>query len=555
MSSGNAIAALRAHVLLLVLGALPSACYERRNDAAPNGDVARCAACHGDASRAGDYLQRAAPPRDLSGGTEPSFPGVGAHSIHLQASSSHAAVACAECHVVPARSDEPGHADHGSPATLVFGTLASSDEHAPSYDPKTRTCQDSYCHGAVTAAWNAPRTSQAACGSCHGLPPPLPHPQSQRCSVCHGDVIDEQRQFLAPELHVNGHVEYASGGCTVCHGKGDDPAPPRDTLGNEAPSALGVGAHQAHLASTIGRSLACKECHTVPKKAEDSGHIQGLPARVLLRGVAESDARTPVWLHAERTCTDTWCHGPSAKGPSASPRWTDATTPSCTSCHGAPPPAPHPQASECSVCHASVVASDNHTIIDRSRHVDGIVDLTKTNACTACHGSLNPAPPRDLDGSTDTTAPGVGAHQTHVLGTARSRKVPCSECHLVPTTVLATGHLDSTRPAEVVFSGAAVAAGVTASYSNGTCKNTACHGAQWESGNASGGSLTSPTWTRVDGTQATCGSCHGLPPPPPHPYGALNPVCSACHEDIAPDNQTFVRPDLHGDGLVTFTVP
>jgi hypothetical protein len=45
-----------------------------------------------------------------------------------------------------------------------------------------------------------------------------------------------------------------------------------------------------------------------------------------------------------------------------------------------------------------------------------------------------------------------------------------------------------------------------------------------------------------------------LPPPPPHPYAALNPVCSACHENIAPDNTTFERPELHVDGVVTFGV-
>ena len=83
----------------------------------------------------------------------------------------------------------------------------------------------------------------------------------------------------------------------------------------------------------------------------------------------------------------------------------------------------------------------------------------------------------------------------------------------------------------------------------------ACHGAVFPDGQASGGTNTEPTWTLVDGTQASCGTCHGLPPPAPHPYLALNPICRACHEDIAPDNKTFVRPELHVDGVVTFNVP
>jgi hypothetical protein len=74
-------------------------------------------------------------------------------------------------------------------------------------------------------------------------------------------------------------------------------------------------------------------------------------------------------------------------------------------------------------------------------------------------------------------------------------------------------------------------------------------------GHASGGSNTAPSWTTVDGTQAACGACHGLPPPRPHPKAELNPVCNACHKNIASDNTTFLRPELHVDGIVTFELP
>jgi predicted CxxxxCH...CXXCH cytochrome family protein len=384
---------LRASARLCAAGAMlamASGCIERRTDPTEATAVGRCATCHGDPERAGDALSRSAPPRDLAGGTDPSYPGVGAHAIHLNASRTHAALACNECHVVPERSDSAGHGDHGSPATLVFGALASNAGHTPSYDPATRSCSDSYCHGHGTgdAVWNAPRSSSAACGSCHGLPPPAPHPQSERCSLCHGAVVDTARNFVAPELHANGQV-----------------------------------------------------------------------------------------------------------------------------------------------------------------------DLATPDSCTACHGSANPAPPVDLAGNTASTSAGVGAHQTHVLGTATARAVPCGECHLVPEHVLDPGHIASDGPAPVIFSGAAKAFGASPSYGNGTCQSAACHGAVFPDGHASGGTNTAPVWTVVDGTQTSCGTCHALPPPAPHPYLALNPICSACHEDIAPDNLTFVRPDLHVDGVVTFNVP
>lgn len=543
-------------LLLLLLGAGPmSACVERRDDVGVDAGAEVCTSCHGDPRRQGDALLRAAPPRDLYGASATSYPGVGAHQIHLEASATHAAIACSECHIVPKRVDEPGHADHGSPARIVFGELARSRDKAPSYDSNTRRCTDSYCHGGANAVWNAPRSSEQACGSCHGLPPALPHPQSDRCSVCHAAVVDDHRRFTRPELHVDGQVQYSAGRCTLCHGSGDDPAPPRDTQGNMATSAVGVGAHRAHLASTLGRSLACVECHKVPVDVEDRDHIQNLPARVQLLGVAATDHRTPAWQPMERTCSDTYCHSPSAGSAQASPSWVEAQSLSCSSCHGNPPALPHPQASQCSACHGAVVGADNHTIIDLARHVDGVVDVQVTTSCTSCHGSANAAPPRDLSGNSSTAMPAVGAHQTHVQGTSRSRAVPCQECHLVPKRVTDLGHLDSSSPAEVSFSGAATASGVTPVYRNGSCQDTTCHGARLASGNDSGGSNTTPRWTQVDGSQAACGTCHGLPPPPPHPYGSLNPVCSKCHQDLAPDNKTFLRPDLHADGVVTFTVP
>jgi predicted CxxxxCH...CXXCH cytochrome family protein len=220
-----------------------------------------------------------------------------------------------------------------------------------------------------------------------------------------------------------------------------------------------------------------------------------------------------------------------------------------------PPPSPHPRFDDCSRCHEAVVDIDNVTIVDRARHVDGIVDVTTDQSCTLCHGNDNPAPPRDLLGNTSTRSPGVGAHQVHLAGTERSRAVPCGECHVVPDRLLDVGHVDTAGTAEVSFSGAAVAFGGVASYTGGGCQNTACHGGVFPEGHRSGGTNTAPDWTRVNGTEADCGACHGLPPPAPHPRGDLNPTCSACHENIESDNVSFTLPELHVDGIVTFSVP
>ena len=120
--------------------------------------------------------------------------------------------------------------------------------------------------------------------------------------------------------------------------------------------------------------------------------------------------------------------------------------------------------------------------------------------------------------------------------------------------MLGEGHIDSVRPAELAFSGVALAAGATPTYENGTCSSTSCHGAVFPENHESGGSNTTPRWNRVDGTEAACGSCHGLPPPPPHPYASPEFPCHACHMNIGEDDRTFLYPELHVDGIITLAV-
>ncbi len=530
--------------------ALPS-CLKRRDESKGDAELNRCTSCHGDAARSGDYLRRAAPPKDLLQQTTPGYPGVGAHEIHLNASSTHAAIACNECHVIPEAVDSPGHADDGPPADVLFGAIAKTGDRMPSYDPATRTCQSSYCHREAWSVWSEPRNSSEACGTCHGLPPPAPHPQSERCETCHAPVIDANRHFIAPERHVDGVVDYVAGDCNTCHGSDKNAAPPQDTLGNANFSAIGVGAHQVHLSGGMnGRPLACKECHVVPEHVEDPMHVDGLPAEVRFTGPARAKQHSPAWIEAQATCSGAYCHSPSPGEMRDSPVWTQEKTLDCASCHGLPPALPHPQSDNCASCHGTVVAADNRTIVAKSLHVNGVVNLSVNNSCTNCHGETNPAPPVDTVGNSLTTVPSVGAHQTHVLGTERSRAVPCGECHVVPQKVLDPGHLDSALPAELTFSGVALAQSAKPEYVNGTCQSTSCHGAVFPNGDPSGGSNTVPTWTRVGASEAACGSCHGYPPPPPHPNPG-NP-CHNCHANMAADDLTFTHPELHVDGIITF---
>ncbi len=422
MAASARTLALATALLAGAFTALTPSCLTRY-DADTTPAVNECTRCHGDASRSGTALQRAAPPIDLYGNTTSEYPGVGAHQRHLTAGDTHGAVACDQCHIVPKTALDPGHADSKRPAELHFGDLATKGKRSPNYDYGTRRCSDTYCHRGANPEWTHPRDEAETCGTCHALPPPKPHPQTTQCQTCHGDVVervDGKLHFIAPEKHIDGTVELRTVTCHDCHGSEDNPAPPRDTSGNTDTSAPGVGAHQIHLAGgEHSRPLACNECHHVPQKWDDPAHMDGAPAEVSITGVGATDGRAPAFDYPSLSCGNTWCHSPEPGTSNASPKWTSVDKPlACDSCHGYPPAAPHPQMTNCSFCHTKTVGSDNKTIIDRSLHVDGVVEVAAPTKCNSCHGSAQSnAPPvgrrgRDGDdGDGRRGAPGAPARQ------------------------------------------------------------------------------------------------------------------------------------------------
>jgi predicted CxxxxCH...CXXCH cytochrome family protein len=535
-------------IIALVTAAASTAggCLEPR-DPPPREHESGCTTCHGSPRRGGPQLSRSAPPFDVSARTDIFSRGVGAHTIHLSDSPTHAAVACEQCHVVPEHTDDVGHADTELPAELVFGELASQ-AHAPSYDDETGSCSDTYCHGGNAVAWIPTAEPHQVCGSCHSLPPAAPHPQSSDCSTCHAEVIDAAGMFLAPEKHVDGIVQQNER-CDSCHGSGELGAPPADLSGRTDPTSIGVGAHQIHLdGGASARPVACSDCHQVPVRVSDDGHLDTSPhAELSFAGVAVASGHEPLWDRDALSCSDSWCHGPSAQS-SVSPRWVEPGALSCNGCHSMPPQAPHPQMDDCARCHQDVIDAQG-SIIDRSKHVNGVVDVSAPSQCDSCHGS-GPlgAPPAALDGSTDISAPGVGAHQVHLIASGRARPVTCQECHLVPTELLSFGHVDSARPAELTFSGVAVAYGASPNYDGVRCSDSWCHGGTTVFGFPSGGATTEPVWTTVDGSQSYCNSCHAMPPTTPlHPPGPV--LCSGCHSNVT-GLSDFIDPLLHINGVV-----
>ncbi len=408
-------------VILLAAAVSFAGCNSARppSDAGPAGvdpALVTCTGCHGEIANG-----NAAPPLPVTGSPATTNRRVGAHQAHLVDSAFAKAMACSECHEVPATINAPGHIV-GDRAVLQWGPLAQADGVTPTAtasgptDTDTVTCSN-YCHGAslggglrTTPVWNSGLTDQVGCGACHGIPPPPPHPavtaSATSCSACHPGTIDASGVIdVADGLHINGVVDVGGSTCTSCHG---DPtrqpaaiaaAPPKDTAGNTATTAPGVGAHQAHLtAGTLRAAMACADCHLVPT---DFAHVQQ-PLDTTWGALARTGGVTPTFSASALTCTN-YCHGATLQGgTNTAPVWTAGSSQvACGSCHGLPPATGQhgPNNSnharfDCSACHG---ASYTATTVDPLRHVNGVKDVGGTGSyiqtwsppnCTpACHGT------------------------------------------------------------------------------------------------------------------------------------------------------------------------
>jgi predicted CxxxxCH...CXXCH cytochrome family protein len=185
------------------------------------GGSPNCVACHGGADDQGG-----APPRATWGNAGDAVR-VGAHSTHVAAGHD-----CSVCHLKPADMVSPGHID-GLTADVVFGGMALDGPTTPSWDRVTARCSSTYCHGGTLTGgsnsapdWTRVGAGEAACGTCHGLPParfPSPtHPVyvfAASCLGCHPatTTVDAGgHDVLVPGgPHLNGGVESTFAGHPV----------------------------------------------------------------------------------------------------------------------------------------------------------------------------------------------------------------------------------------------------------------------------------------------------------------------------------------------------
>ena len=342
--------------------------------------------------------------------------------------------------------------------------------------------------------------------------------------------------------------------CSTCHGSAGNPAPPVATNGSdESTSSLGVGAHQIHVKDgAVHAAFDCEVCHPTPDADDPLMHVDSLPAEIEFGGLAVMGDLVPKWDRSDATCANVYCHGAGLEiggGAFPTPSWTfeDGAHPgSCEGCHGAPPPAPHPQDEDCATCHPGTVGADGLIDLEGALHIDGKVDV-EIAGCSACHG-FPPDPPhvQDTDchachGGTVNEDGGIVEGGLHKDGDVQwaPTTASCDKCHATPP---AAPHTQDTA-----------------------CWT--CHtGTVMDDGTIDvGGGLHMNGDVDVAGGPDSCDICHGDPPAPPHPPATSHTQCAWCHsetvtadgsidEDGGHQNGTVESNGLHPDGFSAPTV-
>ncbi len=501
----------------------------------------------------------------------------GSHSKH------GAQYICAVCHL---NSGDAAIAKHANGSIdIAFSSLyGGSYSKGAAKLPQSGygTCSANYCHGTATIAWGGGLADGAECDSCHGgnaaaatnngsfgtittaahklhVKNTAVLGTNYACARCHSLTVSLANDRLITgtgHLNRSKDIEFAldngtwngnSCASTNCHGSktpswtatatNADPCTKchgTPTAGSAAEKfkAPTTGSHQAHLQAShaYGSVVLCRECHTVPLVANESGHLNGI-ADVAMNGtITRTDGVLSSYSSATSTCI-TYCHGKTLSSPRPNPAWnvpflTGTADNDCAKCHGYPPLTTiHTgmNKTSCVTCHNNV-SSTGTSFSTPAKHVDGKIDVNhvpyfkhKSDAGSApfpscvnfrCHANtssdkvypatLGTAP--NCQGCHTKSSPGNNCGSCHgALGAADGRpnstpvaafpdivgrhfdfhgSFACSSCHDVYGSPrddhgpsLRTTH--SASSLHIVFTGEGE--GMTFNNSNKTCTG-ACHG-------------------------------------------------------------------------------
>jgi predicted CxxxxCH...CXXCH cytochrome family protein len=293
----------------------------------------------------------------LSGGVSDN-PQVGAHDAHLRGLNTITqAVACVQCHTVPATPNTANHNNTLRRAEITWGSMARANAAAATWLTTGYQCSNVYCHGGAmprgdtsgfnrTPTWNSgtylvgPVYSQATtilggCGTCHGAPPTKGSSAGNHnnktlndCNSCHPHVA-VGGAISTVSFHMDGVLQ-AITGCNGCHDYDT-----RNTIDWGAGSASGGltftsvswGAHAKHInhlktvsgttldpvTNTFGGAnfnVICGVCHS-QNKTVDHGADGGTTTRnINFNGstARQFGATAPWYSSTGKSCSNLDCH-------------------------------------------------------------------------------------------------------------------------------------------------------------------------------------------------------------------------------------------------------
>ncbi|KAF0215186.1 MAG: cytochrome c family, partial [Geobacteraceae bacterium] len=495
--------------------------------------------------------------------------GAGAALANSHAKHVTVAADCGKCHATTSTTgtDITGAAHLDGALTVSLGASYDTNGATANYDGtlNNKTCTATYCHGAATGLkWGGTIADTAECDSCHGgnktatattglgaitagkhtahIANADPELATFACGRCHSATVTtgNDRSVTGGANHVNltknvaydtlnpagtagtcnslychsngkgtyinqtlatAWVSGAAIGCKGCHGTTSTYGQP-DYANGGAGAAL-ANSHATH----VSVAADCGKCHattsTTGTDITGAGHLDGA-LTVSLGAAYDTNGATANYDGTlnNKTCSATTCHG------SGIPKWGGT--------------------------------------------------LYSAVQCEKCHGSAAIGPfystsyPTQVTVATDTK---VGAHNNHLRanqvtsgGHKYSSDIACAECHTVPASVNAAGHMDTALPAELTFGTLAKTGGLIPAFNTTSrqCSNTYCHGAT-----ITGGTNKTPTWNvaYLNGTSADCGSCHGNPPATAGHTGVAADQCNACHPHVN-NNRTFNDVTKHINGAL-----
>ncbi|MBT0666658.1 CxxxxCH/CxxCH domain-containing protein, partial [Geobacter pelophilus] len=410
------------------------------------------------------------------------------------------------------------------------------------------------------------------------------HRSTALCTTCHKHSMDTAYNGEAYRGVVSG--------CNGCHGGNNNGNLSVSASAGHAIHYNRTSVFRHYTGSNrhtaTAYAFACKNCHGATESNHDNSanNIALAGGWTYTAGTAAND--TLGYAYTNGTCGQNSCHQDGRNGaPKTSTfAWNGTKTSNCDKCHfdmsvnasATGSHVKHTQAGGaaygCSVCHGTGYSA---TTVSFLTHIDNKMNISFTGAgagssynsgtsfslntpystcsSTNCHGSGTVTWGGTLWSTTVTcakchgTASGtfystsypvqvtsnanakVGAHFNHLSsnGNRISRSANCKDCHLMPATVTAAGHLNGssspTYPAGSLALGLAGTIQATYSSATNSCATTYCHGSKLASNSKATGAklaaiVKAPRWATpflsanhaVSPTAADCGACHGFPP-------------------------------------------